>query len=194
MYEHTTSEFKEVVISDTEFYGNLRHNWPGYWSCLEALYEPGPCVFMGLDTVITGDLTPIFDALSMREVLAIRGWRKGNFSNQLLGWVEDLSWIPRAFNKIKKKFIPRESPTGVRYSCKTEFGVFRGDQDYLAYMLQQKPVGFWQDRVTGLYSYKHHIEGKELPDDARIVFFHGKPRPRDVGWLAPHQGKKELAT
>ena len=64
-----------------------------------------------------------------------------------------------------------------KFNYARDTGAFRGDQDYLTSQLMSKNnVGFIQDHVSGIYSYKYHCQEK-LPDDARIVCFHGRPRP-----------------
>ena len=44
------------------------------------------------------------------------------------------------------------------------------------------PMKYWQDVLPGqLVSYKLH----GAPDSARLVKFHGVPKPHDVNWLQP---------
>lgn len=38
---------------------------------------------------------------------------------------------------------------------------------------------FWQDRHKGIYSYKHN----GIKKDCRILCFHGKPRPHEIGFI-----------
>ena len=38
---------------------------------------------------------------------------------------------------------------------------------------------FYQDSIKGIYSYKKECR-ELLPLDARVICFHGKPRPVDV--------------
>lgn len=55
---------------------------------------------------------------------------------------------------------------------------FRGsDQAWLSYKLPDAPR--W-DTFDGVYSYKAHVRGKGLPADARMVVFHGDPKPWNV--------------
>ena len=72
----------------------------------------------------------------------------------------------------------------------------RGDQafieDALTGSTQLRPL-FWQDLLPGqVVSYKNHIRGKEkFPARARVVCFHGKPRPWGVNenWAAKQYAK-----
>jgi len=38
---------------------------------------------------------------------------------------------------------------------------------------------FWQRKYSGIYSYKKHCQ-KGVPKDAKIVHYHGRPRPHEV--------------
>lgn len=37
-----------------------------------------------------------------------------------------------------------------------------------------------QQAVPGFYSYKAHVRHRSVPADARVVYFHGHPRPWDL--------------
>lgn len=57
-----------------------------------------------------------------------------------------------------------------------------GGSERLLYRNQIKNPDFWQDLLPGqVVSYKWHCQ-KEIPEDARVVVFHGLPRPHDVGF------------
>lgn len=62
-----------------------------------------------------------------------------------------------------------------------------GDQKYLKRVIPHQLVTFWQDYMSPeqVISYKVHVrdipEPKNvLPNDARVVCFHGAPRPHEV--------------
>jgi hypothetical protein len=52
-----------------------------------------------------------------------------------------------------------------------------GDQGFLQSVLGD--CQRWQDVAGGIYSYKAHCS-RGVPADARVICFHGKPRPWDV--------------
>ena len=64
---------------------------------------------------------------------------------------------------------------------------FAGDQDYLSFQLKQvgKSYVHWQNVVDGIYSYKRHVKRFGLKETARIICFHGSPRPNqlNVEWV-----------
>lgn len=59
------------------------------------------------------------------------------------------------------------------------FGYIGSDQAWMSYALSHKEKRF-TPQEHGVYSWKRHIKGKRLPDNARIVFFHGYPDPWEV--------------
>lgn len=57
----------------------------------------------------------------------------------------------------------------------------RRDAVYVERKLREKGVkyGFLQDVFSGVYSYKYHCKD-QVPKDAKIICFHGRPRPWEV--------------
>jgi hypothetical protein len=50
-----------------------------------------------------------------------------------------------------------------------------GDQSYIEHHMKD-PVTYWQDICDGIVSFKADVLPKGL-NDAKVVIFHGKPRP-----------------
>ena len=65
----------------------------------------------------------------------------------------------------------------------------RGDQEYISEALKnnKKKPEFFQDLFSGIYSYKRNCKNG-LPEDARVVCFHGKPRLHEIktDWVKEH--------
>jgi hypothetical protein len=61
-----------------------------------------------------------------------------------------------------------------------------GDQEYISNALaaNHKSPNFFQDTFKGIYSYKRECR-HSVPVDARIICFHGRPRPSQVNasWI-----------
>ena len=57
----------------------------------------------------------------------------------------------------------------------------KGDQEYISNVLAEfgETPDFLQDIVPGIYSYKRNCHHR-LPADARVVCFHGNPRPHEL--------------
>jgi hypothetical protein len=57
---------------------------------------------------------------------------------------------------------------------------FGGDSRFLESIIGPK-TRRWRETFPGqLVSYKKHVRGGSLPEEARLVSFHGKPDPEDV--------------
>lgn len=142
----------------------LTEGLDGWFSKFEIFKEIGPVLYLDLDTVITGDLTPLAEAIvnegeafwMLEAFHPSRKWASG-----IMGWTGEWRWLVG--------------------HCKRYAGLYRMDQECIGKALREASI---TPRVIGrgfhkIYSYKHHC-GEGLPRDARIVCFHGKPRPRDV--------------
>lgn len=166
--EHLTLPHKFVCYTDLPIPGMsiklLTENLDGWFSKFEIFRELGPVLYLDLDTIITGDITPLAnsiinggEAFWMLEAFhPLRKWASG-----IMGWTGDWNWLVS--------------------HCKRYAGLYRMDQDCIAKALVENgkvPYVIGRD-LNKIYSYKHHcMEG--LPEDARVVCFHGKPRPKEV--------------
>lgn len=149
----------------------LVHNWPGWWSKME-LFRPdmtGEFLFMDLDTVLVG---PLDDIARVGKLTLLRDfYRDGKKLREGLGGA--LIYSTEADRKpIWDDFIVRPSLSMAMNR--------RGDQHYFEHFWLRKGAR-WQDVVPGqVVSYKVHC-AHGVPPEARIVCFHGKPRPFEVG-------------
>ena len=150
----------------------LEKAYPGKWSMAELFKLTGPVIVTGLDTVIVGDIDPL---IRLAETCTEDDfWMIRSFANQrkhasgIMIWNGDWSWLWKEY-KYKK----------VRETYKLE-------QRYTTDKLHSRGVRIKtiQNEISGIYSYKKHCRGG-LPEDARIVLFHGNPRPHKVksGWV-----------
>lgn len=64
------------------------------------------------------------------------------------------------------------------------------DMDFIRQLYTQKRLALIDDLFPEqVFSYKAHVKKMGLPDDARIVYFHGAEKPHElphVGWIARH--------
>lgn len=157
------------VTLDVPHY-RMKHNWPTWFSKLEAFRLSGPILYMDLDTAVVGDLTPFLDAAEQHDFIALRNPlpTPSRFGSGLMAWRGDMTHIYRRFLGNPERHIAR---------CTTQR--VWGDQGFIAES-EPNPV-LWQDLFPGeIVSWK--VDCKEgVPETARVVYFHGNPRPWQVG-------------
>lgn len=139
-------------------------------------------VSMDLDTVIVGDLTPLFDRPEDFVIWGETDYARSQWCNGSL-WMLRTGTLPQVWTK----FDPDRSPDiATRAGCKGS------DQGWISYILG-KNVPTW-GREDGVYSFRKHIFGAmggKLPADARVVNFHGHSDPwgyqaQQFAWVRQH--------
>jgi len=149
----------------------LRRGWPGWWAKMELLDPevPADFLFMDLDTIVLG---PLDDILAVRELTLLRDfYRDGKKLKEGLGG--GLMYLPAEPRKQVWDFWMCQPQLQMRVFA-------RGDQ-FLFEKFWLGSAARWQDKVPGqVVSWKVHC-AKGVPPDARVVCFHGQPRPWSVG-------------
>jgi hypothetical protein len=151
----------------------LENNWPGWFSKMN-LFSPslkGDFLFMDLDTVIVGDIE---DILSVNRLTLLRDfYRDGKKLAEGLGGA--LCFFPEAERAAVWEYWISNPPLAMRLAG------FKGDMQIFE-QFYRNTAARWQDVVPGqIVSWKVNCKNDIVPPDARIVCFHGKPRPWDVG-------------
>jgi len=152
---------------------DLSHDWPGWWSKIE-MFRPGlfdgPVLYLDLDTVIVGDLS---DVASYRGAFAMVSdfYSPHRLASGLMSWSPS-----RETERIYGEFA--DAP-----QVWADWAGRGGDQVYIGHVLGD--VDRWQKLVPGqIVSWKADC-GDGVPEDARVVCFHGKPRPWETDlWAA----------
>lgn len=138
-------------------------------------------VSLDLDCVIVGDLRPIWDR---PEDFVI--WGDTNPKTAYNGSMFLLTAGARA--KVWTTFDPRKSPT-LAYQA----GTFGSDQGWISYCLGPNETKW--NRKDGVYSFRNDLHARRaqtLPENAKIVFFHGRNDPWDdyvrsqYPWVVQH--------
>lgn len=122
-------------------------------------------VCIDLDTVIVNDIAPLFD-----QDVDFKIWGESDFPKQ---WMNGSLWMLRTGSRpqVWSKFDPRTSPMKAKKA-----GARGSDQGWMSYVLG-KHEAMW-GREDGVYSFRKHIQPLgHLPNDARIVMFHGRVDP-----------------
>ena len=184
---NTTIPYKFLCLTDFDIPAEvcdsvkLERNYTGWWSKIElfrkGVIETKRAVYFDLDTVIVGNIDDVLDLKT--DFGALQPWNEKNRSmgmcaSGMMSWScngsGDFSFIYNEFEIKKSKDFPS------------------GDQHYINYSLKKHGTQFepLQNLVKGIYSYKRNIRGGRLPKDAKIICFHGKPRPNklmDISWV-----------
>lgn len=147
----------------------LRYGWPGWWSKME-LYRPdvpGDFLYMDLDTVVKG---PLDELLAIDRLALLRDFYRE------WGLGSGLMYLPES---ARAEIWSEWSRRPEAWMAEHAIG---GDQEFLERFWLGRAARI-QDLVPGqVCSYKAHTPADRLM--ARVVCFHGEPKPRDVGWIA----------
>lgn len=136
-------------------------------------------LLLDIDAVICGSL----DHLVQRTEDVVL-WRDP-LNGRAKGWLYNGGMIlmtPGARPEVWERFDPATSPQAV-----IESGMQIFDQGWLGLVLGPDEAVF--TRAEGVLSYKFDaVRGRELPEHAAIVFFHGNPKPWQVdeSWVRDH--------
>ncbi|MCB1567828.1 MAG: hypothetical protein KDI69_03285 [Xanthomonadales bacterium] len=147
----------------------LESDWPGWWAKIECFRVPGPVLYMDLDTTVLGSLEPLLQAAEQNDFIALRDFNPNQreMGSGLMAWRGDMSHLLREFER---------DPTEHMARCTTPR--YWGDQGFIEPLTKGR--AYWQDVVPGaVVSFKKHC-AEGVPRGARVVCFHGKPRPWEV--------------
>ena len=155
-------------------YRRLRAFAPGIESVLGERF-----VSLDLDTVITGDLDPLWDR--QEDFVA---WGETNPKSYYNGSMFLLRAGTRP--KVWEQFDPKTSPAKAKAA-----GKFGSDQGWISYCLGPGEAKW--TTADGVYSYNVHLrhQTNTLPAGARIVMFHGatdpwSPAAQQLAWVKQH--------
>mgnify|MGYP003349229796 FL=1 len=180
----TTRSHRFVCLTDLELpfeTVKLKHNWPGWWSKIE-IYRPGvitePCLYLDLDTIVVGNIDHLLDL--DYDFAMLQNFHASHMVNSSVVWFKDERSVP---TQVYQKFS-RMPECYIEHHQRVQKGAYLGDQAFVWDALDGEIP-----RLSGLgiFSYKYHCRS-HLPPDARIVCFHGPPRPSEVKteWLDKH--------
>lgn len=152
----------------------LTSNQPGTWSRIQ-LYSPEmeqyrPFLYIDLDTVVVDSLEYFFDLVkNPSDFIALEDfWQKGQLATPLV-------WMPAKSEKVLKVWSSFKTSKGSRMDR------------YLREVI--KVDHFWQEFTNGSivdFKPKNHLKLTKLPEHAKIVCFHGRPRifdAQDIPWV-----------
>ena len=137
----------------------LQHNWPGWWSKME-IFRPdiqGDVFYIDLDSTVVRDPAELFTVKN--PTMLAQDYHTEKVGSGVMFW-----------------------PDGSREQIWNAWmrGPFfhkNGDQEFIGRTGIE--IDRWQDIMPGsLVSYKCVVKpAGKVPESAKIVYFHGKPRP-----------------
>jgi hypothetical protein len=135
----------------------------------------GPTLFLDLDLIITGELDSFFDYLP-GEFCIIRDWQR---PWRVTGNSSVFRFEIGKHTDVLSDFLA--DPDAARASV-------RNEQEYLSYKLHEKGrLQYWP--AEWCCSFKRHcmkrfpmyyLQSAELPETAKVVVFHGNPKPDEA--------------
>jgi hypothetical protein len=145
----------------------LKYNYPGKWSMHEVFRITGQVVCVGLDTIFVRNCDVLFEEtkkLQPDEFAMINSFHPARqYANGIMSWNGD--WTRLLKYKVTPNIVRR-------YKMEQKVTI----QNLKEEKAKIKSINNW----LPIYSYKHHIQGKGIPQDCKLILFHGKPRPKDV--------------
>ncbi|MBC7282568.1 hypothetical protein [Hoeflea sp.] len=145
------------------------NGWPGWWSKIETFLIQGPVLYMDLDTTVIGDLSPLLTVAETHKFVALRDFNPSQrqMGSGLMAWSGDMRRIYDEFAAAPAAHMKR---------CTTSQAW--GDQGFIEPLTLDRE--YWQDLLPGaVVSWKKHC-GSGVPEGARVICFHGKPRPWEI--------------
>lgn len=149
----------------------FKHNYPKWWGKIElfdpSVFETDSILYMDLDTSIIGNINEIAsydgDFAGLRDFYALHSLGSGI-----------MAWNKHKVSQIYDRFLPKANEVMRNYEG--------GDQVWID---QHKPsIEYVQDIYKNqVVSFKRHCfinNVIKVPENARIVCFHGNPRPHTI--------------
>lgn len=148
----------------------LKHNWPGWWSKIEMfrrnIIPKGPTLYLDLDTDVIADPRTMRmedDGFSMLE----------DFNYSGFGASGVMFWTGHAPERVYRQFLMAPEATMDSYIRMPHKW---GDQAFIRDNLPYRHKFFPPGQIV---SHKLHCQ-TGVPDGARIVAYHGKPKPWEL--------------
>lgn len=144
--------------------------WTGWWVEME-MFRPdieGPFLYLDIDTVV---VAPMDDIMAQTEVTLLRDAYRDGQQGRIAGLQDSVMMLPEAARApVWKDWISNVNAHMRR----------RGAMQALFQDHWLNTAKIWQEILPGqLVSWKVNC-ARGVPAGARVIFFHGRPRPWDV--------------
>lgn len=163
----------ENLSEDFEFRCITEADLPGWWGKVRLFANA--CernLWLDLDVVITGSLDGLVEPTENLRI--IKNWAKsgwGGCQSSVMYWEGDrFRFISDDFDPAIAYWPPRNEP-----------GILWGDQEWITKLRDEGRLEVEYFSPDDIVSYKYHCRDTGLPRGAKVVVFHGKPKPDEVG-------------
>ena len=150
-----------ICFSDLNipYHAPLMQDWPGWFSKLEIFKLKGKCLYFDLDTVINGDLTEI--ANYPHRFTMLQDFIQPYHASGMMAWDGDYSYL---YHDFTLKHIEQYKRGG--------------DGEYIR---KRVNADTFQHLFPGQVA-SHKMHDLKQRQDARVICYHGSPRPHETGW------------
>lgn len=178
--ENLTLEHNFMCISDHEIDGvtTIRpiNDLPGWWGKVNLFsFEVSDRLnlYLDLDVVITGSLDDLVTKYRNSPCAMPLNWAQsghGGCQSSVMLWSKNYNTeqVYSLFDPAIAHWPPVNQP-----------GTLWGDQEWITQLRDTDKIQVNPINADWVKSYKYHCRDG-LPDDCRIVVFHGEPKPADV--------------
>ena len=156
-----------------EFICITENDLPGWWGKVRLFgMSRARNLWLDLDVAITGSLdglvAPLTSSIRIGKNWAQSGW--GGCQSSVMYWEGDACKIINdEFDPAIAHWPPINAP-----------GILWGDQEWITSLHDDGLIDVEYFSPVDVVSYKYHCRGVGLPEGAKVVVFHGKPRPYEV--------------
>lgn len=186
VHKHLSIPHEFRCITDHEFWDvdsiTPACDYPGWWQKV-SLFKPdylptGASMFLDLDVSIVGSLSPLAELALNAEPDVLhcpKNWAQsghGGCQSSVMMWYGGCNVIWDEFNPEWALWPPQNKP-----------GVLWGDQEWITCLRDAERLTTAHTKPEQIVSYKYHCQGG-IPDKARVVVFHGSPKPHEVRGFA----------
>jgi len=159
--EHMSQPYKFVCVDDSPF--------PGWWAKV-SLFQPGRfsgrVLYLDLDVTVIGSLDDLANLPATFAVVEnfkeIKEPNKAKFNSSVMAWDAEQDSINELFTEFNPSIMDR----------------LNGDQDCISEQLPNVTT-FPKDWCVS-YKVRRFLKLRTMPKDARVVCYHGKPKPFDM--------------
>ena len=180
--KYLTLPHQFICLTDREIKGVATMpppvDWPGWWGKI-GLFKPGVAtelnLWLDLDVVITANLDAMVEQYSDSHLACAKNWAQSGH-----GGCQSSVMIWKGGKGCQAEYIYRTfDPADVNWPPINQPGVLWGDQEHLTVLRDDGRLAVTHFDPALVQSYKYHCR-EGLPEGAKVVVFHGDPKPADV--------------